>query len=378
MTTARRIGVRLLALGFLCLVPRPAPLVGQEVQWRTDYAAARREAAEKDRPLVIDFGTENCFWCKQLDLRTFRDVAVVRALNERFVPLKIDAQREPELTSRLRIQTFPTIVLAAPDGKILDTIEGFREATPFQEYLQRALASVAPEWMARNLQEATRAIGAAEYARAAGLLQKIVEDKKDRPVQVKARQLLQELEQQAAARLAQARQQAERGDLAEAHETLRELARAFAGTAAAAEAEQMLTVLAARPEPRARRARELLAQAREDFRLQQYLGCLERCEQLTAQYSDLPEATQALQLAEVIKNNPEWMRQACDTLSERLGLLYLSLAETWLRNGQPHQAVLCLERVVQAFPNTRHAEAAQSRLLQIQGQLTRPVDFQDP
>ena len=122
----------------------------------------------------------------------------------------------------------------------------------------------------------------------------------------------------------------------------------------------------------------MLAQAREDYRTQQYLCCLDRCEVLSGTYADLAEGTEAMQLAAEIKNNPEWMRLACDNLSDRLGLLYLSLAETWPKKGQPQQAVLYLERVVQAFPNTRQAEAAQIRLAQIQGQPTRAVDFKKP
>src|SRR4051812_12059200 len=47
----------------------------QEVSWRNDYNRARQEAAEKGVPLLIDIGTENCYWCKQLDLRTFKDPA---------------------------------------------------------------------------------------------------------------------------------------------------------------------------------------------------------------------------------------------------------------------------------------------------------------
>jgi len=31
----------------------------QEVQWRYDYNRARREAQEKGRPLLLDFGTEH-------------------------------------------------------------------------------------------------------------------------------------------------------------------------------------------------------------------------------------------------------------------------------------------------------------------------------
>jgi Tfp pilus assembly protein PilF len=53
-------------------------------------------------------------------------------------------------------------------------------------------------------------------------------------------------------------------------------------------------------------------------------------------------------------------------------MLYLSLADAALKQGQPQQAVSYLERVVQALPNSRHAETAQARLAQIQGQPPRP------
>ena len=84
-----------------------------------------------------------------------------------------------------------------------------------------------------------------------------------------------------------------------------------------------------------------------------------------------------LLLAE-IKNNPEWMKQACDTLSDRLGTLYISLAESWLKKGQPHQAELYLEKVVQAFPGTPQAETAVNRLSQIRGEPSQQADFKKP
>jgi uncharacterized protein YyaL (SSP411 family) len=45
----------------------------QEVHWVADYNTARREARESQRPLMLDFGTVNCTWCRQLDATTFRD-----------------------------------------------------------------------------------------------------------------------------------------------------------------------------------------------------------------------------------------------------------------------------------------------------------------
>ncbi len=38
-----------------------------DVQWRKDYNEARKEATEKDKPLFLDFGTVDGFWCKRRD-----------------------------------------------------------------------------------------------------------------------------------------------------------------------------------------------------------------------------------------------------------------------------------------------------------------------
>src|SRR5258708_6345594 len=115
--------------------------------------------------------------------------------------------------------------------------------------------------------------------------------------------------------------------------------------------------MAAKPEIKAqirtRRAQELLAQAREDYRTQQFLCCLDRCEILASTYGDLAEGAEGGQLAAEIKNNPEWLHQACESLGDRLGGLYSALADTWLKKGQPQQAARYLERGIQAFPGTR-------------------------
>jgi thioredoxin-like negative regulator of GroEL len=352
-----------------------------DVQWRANYNVARKEAQEKNLPLVIDFGTDNCPWCVKLDGSTLRDPRVVGTMNQHFVSLKVNARENPSLAEALNIQSYPTLVLAAPDGKILETLEGYKEAAVFHESLQRALALVGePEWMTRDYAEATKAIAGSDYARALTLLKAVAEDGKVRPVQVKSRQLLQDLEQQAATLLARAKQMEDKGQTAQALEVLAELQKSFPGTQAASDGVARRTVLANKPEPkvdpRVRRARELLAQAREAFRSQQFLCCLDHCDILSGTFADLPEGVEASQLAAEVKNNPEWMRLACESLSDRLGQLYMSMAETWLKKGQPQQAVLCLERVIQGFPGTRQAEAAQTRLAQVQGRPNQMATFE--
>src|SRR5271156_3258168 len=78
--TASRVLLVILALGL------PSAVGAQEVTWRYDYNAARKEAEDKNRPLIIDFGTEDCVWCKRLDASTFHDATVASMLNEKFIP----------------------------------------------------------------------------------------------------------------------------------------------------------------------------------------------------------------------------------------------------------------------------------------------------
>jgi hypothetical protein len=361
------------------------------VEWRLEYSKARQEAVDKNRLLVIDVGTENCFWCKQLDLRTFRDPAIVALLNQHCIPLKIDAERHATLAEALRVQQYPTLVFATPEGKILGYQEGFLEAAALQDKIHKTLAAVAapPDWMARDYQEATRAVAATDQARAIALLKPVVEDGKERPVQVQARQLLADLEQQATSRCLRAKQLIDKGEVAEGVEHVVETIRLYAGTKAAREGSQMLVALASRKAapahpptptdpapttPRGQMARDLMAQARAEYNGKHFLTCLDRCEAISSGYADLPEAAEAGKLVAEIKGNPELTKQACDQLSDRLSLLYLGLAESWLKKGQPQQAIFYLERVVQNFPHSQHAELAQVRLAQIQGAPVRNAE----
>ncbi len=354
---------------------------GETVRWRTDYNAARKEATEKARPLFLDFGTEDCFHCRRLDASTFRDPTIVSLLNERFVPLKIDGNREPALVQMLRINAYPTLILASSDGKILGVIEGYMEAPRLLEQLQRALATSAPDWMVRDFHEASKSIAAADYARAVSLLKNIVEDGKDRPVQLKARQVLLDIEQQATARLAKVKQMEDQGQSAEALDQLTNLLKNYAGTQAAAEGAKLLTSLADKPavreSQRQLRARELLALAREEYRRSDYGRCLEHCETLIAAYKDLPEGKEGDSLATEIQNSPEKMAIVCDHLNERLAKHYTTLADTWMKKGQPLQAQLCLEKVLKHSPNSPQAQLAQVRLAQLQGKpATQQATFQ--
>ncbi len=219
-------------LGMLLVASSASPALAQEITWRYDYATARLESEQKQRPILLDFGTSNCFWCKRLDAVTFRDPAVSKLVNEQFVAVKIDAVKDTELTRALQIESYPTLVFATQDGKILGMHAGFVDPGAFMQQLQNVLASLAP-------------LG--------------------------------------------------------------------------------------RVDPSRKQRQEALAA-----------------------------------LARQAKGDPAQLGAVCDDLAATLAELHLEMAENLLRRGQSQQAIVCLQKVVQASPQSQHAQMAQARLLQLQ------------
>ncbi len=356
--------------------PRPAP--APAVAWWTDYNSARKEAQEKGLPLLLVIGSDDCFYCRKLEAGPLKDAGVAKLLAGGFVPLKLNATHNPEIAKALKVQLYPTMVLAAPDGKIHAFIEGYVEADRLTEQLKRTATAVATaDWAARDFNEASKALAASDYPRAVSLLKGIIKDAGEKPVGVKAKQILDDVEKVAASKLARAKQLEEQGKSQEAMDVLAEAVKQFAGTQAASDAATRLTGLADRPgelqQRRERIARDLLAVARDDFRAGRLYDCIQKCEQITTAYAELPEAKHADALLADIKGNPERLAKACEQMNERTAAMYMALADSWTKKGQPSEAVECLKKVMALCPNSRHADLAQAELTRLQSKTTPAV-----
>jgi len=366
-----------LAVAFWGLPCRVMAADPDPVVWRTDYNAARKEAADKGLPLCIVIGSENCFYCKKLEGGPLRNAAVLAELSSNFVPLKVDATTDPALPRALKVQLYPTTVLAGPDGKIHAYIEGYVDAERLLDNLKRAVtASTTADWAARDFEQASKALAVGDYPAAVSLLKGIHREAGDKPVGLKAKQILEEVERLAAGRLARAQELEQLGLTQEALDAYAEAMKAYAGTRAAADAANRLTGLAARPEMleklRGRAARDLLAAAREDFRNGRFYDCLQKCEQLATAYPDSAETREAQTVTADITGNPERLAAACEQLNQRTVTMYLTLADAWVKKGQTTEAISCLEKVLRLAPGSQQAQLAQAQLtrLRANGQAT--------
>jgi thioredoxin-like negative regulator of GroEL len=342
------------------------------VQWRTDYSKSRIESETKNVPMLIYFTRPACVYCDKMEANTYRDPRIISVFNEKLIVLKINGQEQPELAAKLKISAYPTLILASPNGEY-EKMVGYQDADLLQEKIHRVLATIAPsENLQRDYENALKWEAAGRFDRAIAVLLDLTEASQARPIQKSVQELLEKIEKRAEDNLAKAKELQDKGKNAEALETLTDTLRQFPGLKASNLASEMITKLVhangqLRIDQRTRRAAELMAQAQSFYETKDFIPCLDRCEILLSDYPDLPEGQKAFKLVGELKNNREWLQNAADVMTDRLGGLYLVLADSYLKSGEVPRARDTLRLVVTRFPGSRLAESAQLRLNQLQG-----------
>lgn len=112
--------------------------------WTQDYDAAKKLAAEKSRPILLNFtGSDWCYWCKLMTKRVFtqeawknwaKDKIALVMINfpsdPKLVPKKF-VKRNRELQNKFGVEGYPTFILLSSDGeKELGRLGASRDATP--------------------------------------------------------------------------------------------------------------------------------------------------------------------------------------------------------------------------------------------------------
>ncbi len=142
----------------LCLGAAFAAQAG-DGRWEDDFAKAKAEAAEKGRPILIDFtGSDWCPWCVKLDKEVFSKNDFKKYARANLVLFvadfprgtklpKKEAAQNKELMEKYGVQGFPTVLLVDATGKEIART-GYKEggAEEYVKHLQELLKDFkAPE-----------------------------------------------------------------------------------------------------------------------------------------------------------------------------------------------------------------------------------------
>lgn len=77
---------------------------------------------------------------QQLLLSTFREQAVAAVLSKDMVPVRILAEEQERLVEALRVRSYPMLIVADADGRILGSRAGFMAPEKLQPWLREVLA----------------------------------------------------------------------------------------------------------------------------------------------------------------------------------------------------------------------------------------------
>ena len=107
-----------------------------------DYDEALQVAQLRQLPLLVILGAEWCGWCRKLEGELETDAS--KPILERWVVVKIDVDKSPELAQRYQAGSLPGLRIVDSDETIAASTEGYRPAAELKEWLTENLAQVDP------------------------------------------------------------------------------------------------------------------------------------------------------------------------------------------------------------------------------------------
>ncbi len=101
------------------------------------FEEGMKKAKSEKKYIFVDFYTEWCTYCKKLESETYTDEKVYKYLNDKFVPIKVNAESqnkvsfagqkltEQELAATFGVSSYPTLFFMNGEKDALGQIPGF-------------------------------------------------------------------------------------------------------------------------------------------------------------------------------------------------------------------------------------------------------------
>jgi thioredoxin-related protein len=138
----RRTSAAFLLLAIALGAAVPARAADPGVRWHP-WDPGLAEAQKHDRPVLVDFYTQWCGWCRRMDKDVYSRADVRDYLQKKFVTVKIDAEASDaaryegkaltsrSLAARFRVTGYPTTVFLRSDGGHIANVPGYIPADRF-------------------------------------------------------------------------------------------------------------------------------------------------------------------------------------------------------------------------------------------------------
>lgn len=108
-------------------------------RWYTDLDEAMQVASKTGRLILLDFYTDWCHWCKELESKVYPEEDF-KKMSKYFVFCKVDAEKGKGVAwaKKYGVSGYPTIKFLRADGTVVHEVVGYMPLGPFLAEMQKA------------------------------------------------------------------------------------------------------------------------------------------------------------------------------------------------------------------------------------------------
>ena len=127
----------IIVAALLVMIPLSAKGISAgTIEWQS-YDKAQQ--SRLDRKLLIYFMADWCGYCRSLEKKTFTDQKVIDYINQNFLPVRINIDKEQQIAGHFGISGVPALQFLTPKGEPIARWPGFIEAKqllPLLKYIK--------------------------------------------------------------------------------------------------------------------------------------------------------------------------------------------------------------------------------------------------
>jgi thioredoxin-related protein len=87
--------------------------------------------------VFLHFYADWCFYCRKMAQETFQEPSVIAYLNDRFVSIRVDTDKDRKTASRYGVRALPSTWFLTEKGEKIGNIPGYISSKQFLELLKR-------------------------------------------------------------------------------------------------------------------------------------------------------------------------------------------------------------------------------------------------
>jgi uncharacterized protein len=137
--------VRMMVLAIASLGGFAIPTAAAEaIKWSGWGDEVFGRAQAEQRFVILDLEAVWCHWCHVMEKTTYADPQVVELMQSKYLPVRVDQDANPDLSSRYGDWGWPATIIFAPDGSEIAKIRGYIEPERMQALLKAVIDDPSP------------------------------------------------------------------------------------------------------------------------------------------------------------------------------------------------------------------------------------------